>query len=195
MQGVVHVTQKLRPGLPGLRQRAEIEVIRAALQAGNERPGFRVVAFSALNNHLHLGIEVRSTAELSRAMQGLAIRLAKALNKLWRRRGNVFLERFHARLAEGISAIRRVLVYVLNNARKHGVRLAPGVPDPYSSGPWFPYWRAQPGSPRPQRPAEPSPVAEIRDLGLVMATWGMGIGVDDTPADRRRAWPLDVFWG
>jgi hypothetical protein len=38
-------------------------------------------------------------------------------------------------------------------------------------------------------------VAEIRDLGLVMATWGMGIGVDDTPADRRRAWPLDVFWG
>jgi REP element-mobilizing transposase RayT len=78
MQGVVHVTQKLRPGLPGLRQRAEIEVVREALRAGNECPGFRVVAFSAMNNHLHLGIEVRSTAELSHGMQGLAIRLAKA---------------------------------------------------------------------------------------------------------------------
>jgi REP element-mobilizing transposase RayT len=193
MQGIVHVTQKLRPGLPGLRQRAEIEVVRAALRAGNECPGFRVVAFAAMNNHLHLGIEVRSTDELSRGMQGLAIRLAKALNKLWQRRGTVFLERFHARLAEGIGAIRRVLVYVLNNARKHGVRLPPGVPDPYSSGPWFPYWRAHPDRPRPEPPAQPSPVAEIRDLGLVMATWGLGIGVDDTPADRRRALPLDVF--
>jgi hypothetical protein len=166
--------------------------VRAALRAGNERPGFRVVAFSALRNHLHLGIEVRSTAELSRGVQGLAIRLAKALNKLWQRRGTVFLERCHARLAEGISAIRRVLVYVLNNARKHGVRLPRGVPDPYSSGPWFPYWRAHPDRPGPEPPAEPSPVAEIRDLGLVMATWGIGIGVDDTPADRRGPLPLDV---
>jgi hypothetical protein len=116
MQGLVHVTQKLRPGLPALRQRAEIEVIRSALRAGNERAGFRVVAFSALSNHLNLAIEVRSTAELSRGVQGLAIRLAKTLNKLWQRRGTVFLERFHARLADGIGAIRRVLVYVLNNA-------------------------------------------------------------------------------
>jgi REP element-mobilizing transposase RayT len=193
MQGVVHVTQKLRPGLPALRQCAEIKVIRAALRAGNERPGFRVVAFSALNNHLHLAVEVRSTAELSRGVQGLAIRLAKSLNKLWQRRGTVFLERFHARLAEGIGAIRRVLVYVLNNARKHGVRLAPGVPDPYSSGPWFPYWSARDGRPRPEPPAQPSPVAEIRDLGLVMATWGIGIGLEDAPANRRRALPLDVL--
>jgi REP element-mobilizing transposase RayT len=193
MQGIVHVTQKLRPGLPALRQSAEIEVVRAALRAGNERPGFRIVAFSALSNHLHLAIEVRSTGELSRGVQGLAIRLAKALNKLWQRRGTVFLERFHARLAEGIGAMRRVLVYVLNNARKHRVRLPRGVPDPYSSGPWFPYWRDHPGRPRPEPPAEPSPVAEIRDLGLVMATWGIGIGFDDLPADRRRALPLDVF--
>jgi REP element-mobilizing transposase RayT len=193
MQGVALVTQKLRPGLPSLRQSAEIDVVRAALRAGNERPGFRVVAFSALRNHLHLAVEVRSTAELSRGVQALAIRLAKSLNKLWQRRGSVFLERFHARLAEGIGAIRRVLVYVLNNARKHRVRLPRGVPDPYSSGPWFPYWSAREGKPRPEPPVEPSPVAEIRDLGLVMATWGIGIAVDDAPRDRRRPLPLDVF--
>jgi REP element-mobilizing transposase RayT len=193
MQGVVIVTQKLRPGLPRLRQRTEIELVREALRASNERPGFRVVAFSAMRNHLHYTVEVRSTAELSRGMQGLAIRLAKSLNKLWKRRGTVFLERFHARLAEGISAIQRVLVYVLNNARKHRVRLPRGVPDPFSSGPWFPYWSARDGRPRPVPPAEPSPVADIKDLGIVMATWGFGIGVDDTPADRRRPLPLDVF--
>jgi hypothetical protein len=34
-------------------------------------------------------------------------------------------------------------------------------------------------------------VAEIR--GLVMATWGIGIAVDDAPRDRRRPLPLDVF--
>jgi hypothetical protein len=83
-----------------------------------------------------------------------------------------------------------MLVYVLNNARKHRVRLPRGVPDPYSSGPWFPYWRDHPGGRRPEPPAEPSPVAEIRDL--VMATWGIGIAIDDAPRDRRRP-QMEVF--
>ena len=171
-----------------MRYQAEIEVVRAALRAGNQREGFRVVAFSALSNHLHLAVEVRSTAELSRGMQGLAIRMAKALNRLWKRSGSVFLERFHARLAEGISSIRRVLVYVLNNARKHGAWLVKGVPDPFSSGPWFRYWRAKRIAP----PDEPSPVAEHRDLGTEMAILGFGIGVDDEPTDRRRL-PADAW--
>ena len=126
-------------------------------------------------------------------MQGLAIRLAKALNRLWRRSGSVFLERFHARLAERFGSIRRVRIYVLNNARKHGVRLPPGVPDPSSSGPWFRFWRTRYGESKPEPPAEPSPVAEITDLGLITMVLGIGVGLHDMPADRRREWPLDIL--
>ena len=186
MNGVVLVTQKLSPELPRLRRRAEFEVVREAIRAGNEREGFRVVAFSVLSNHLHYVIEAKSTVELSRGVQGLAIRIAKNLNRLWQRRGKVFLERFHARLAKGMHAVRRSLVYVLQNARKHGIRIPKGEPDPYSSGPWFRYWKLPFGVKRPAAPAGPSPVLEHTDLDLELAIgWGKGVSLDDLPADKR----------
>ena len=184
--GFVLVTQKLCPDLPRLRRRAEFDVVREAIRAGNERPGFRIVAFSVLSNHLHYVIEAQSTAELSRGAQGLAIRIAKNLNRLWQRKGRVFLERFHARLAQGMHAIRRSLVYVLQNARKHGLRIPRGEPDPYSSGPWFRHWRSRHGRGPLAEPQCPPPVLEHADLGLEMAIlWGKGVGIDDVPADKR----------
>jgi hypothetical protein len=52
--------------------------------------------------------------------------------------------------------VRRALVYVLLNFRKH-LRAAPGV-DSRSSGPWFTGWRGQPH----QLVSGPSPVAQPR---------------------------------
>ena len=40
----------------------------------------------------------------------------------------------------GPTEVRFGLRYVLNNARRHAVRLAGGVPDPFSSGVWFQDW-------------------------------------------------------
>jgi REP element-mobilizing transposase RayT len=102
LDGVVHVTQRLCPGLPGMRERGAFEAVRAAIEAGNERDGFRVVAFSVLSNHIHHVVEAESNEALSRGMQGLAIRIAKALNRAWGRTGRVFVERFHARCVRGV---------------------------------------------------------------------------------------------
>ena len=41
--------------------------------------GLRIVQFSVQGNHLHLIVEADSSTALSRGMQGLCIRLAKAL--------------------------------------------------------------------------------------------------------------------
>ena len=176
LRGVVHVTQKVRGDLPGLRNQSTFRVIREAIRAGNEKPGFRVVAFSVLSNHLHYMVEAGSTGALSRGMQGLAIRVAKALNRHLRRRGKVFLERFFAKGVRGMGSLRRALVYVLQNARKHRVRLPRGRPDPYSSAPWFRFWRE-----RHEVPADPSPVAEVQDQWL-SAVLGLGLSLEDVPA-------------
>ncbi|MCB9609494.1 MAG: hypothetical protein H6716_23075 [Polyangiaceae bacterium] len=56
-------------------------------------------------------------------MKGLVCRLARGLNKVWRRRGSVFPKRFHDVVLRSLRAIRNALVYVLNNHRKHGVGL------------------------------------------------------------------------
>lgn len=131
----VHVTMKLREGLPSLRRKAEYGVLLGAFGSGCERFGFRLVQFAVLGNHLHLMTEGEDRRAHSRGMQGLAIRIAKRLNKLWGRRGKVFADRFHGRV------LSNALRYVLHNARKHGYRIAPGGPDPYSSGRWFDGWR------------------------------------------------------
>jgi REP-associated tyrosine transposase len=69
------------------------------------------------------------------------VRIARALNALWRRRGSVFADRFHERALRTPREVRAALVYVLQNARRHGIRVL-GV-DPYSSGAWFEGWTAR----------------------------------------------------
>jgi len=76
-------------------------------------------------------------------MRALLVRIARALNRLWNRSGSIFADRFHERALRTPSEVRNSLVYVLQNARKHGI--AAGGPDPYSSGPWFDGWLERPG--------------------------------------------------
>ena len=166
VRGVVLVTQKLLPGLPRMRRKRVFAHLHGVLRAGNERAGFRVVAFSVLSNHLHLLVEVTSTVGLSRGMQGLGVRVAKALNRCWQRRGKVFAERFHARAVKGMASMRRAVVYVLQNARRHGVRLGPLEPDPWSSAPWFTGWLEHRGRRRSRTRVEGCPVAPISNQWL-----------------------------
>jgi len=130
----VHVTLRARAGLPPFRERALGDAICAAI--GAARRPIRVVCFSIQSNHLHLVVEARDAQALALGMQGLGVRLARAINGVLGARGGVFRERYHARELRTPREVRNALVYVLMNARKHGVRVASGV-DPFSSAPWF----------------------------------------------------------
>jgi len=130
----LHVTLKLSEGLRSLRRGAEYGVLCLALDSSSDREGFRVVHFSAQSNHVHLIVEARDKQQLARGVQGLKVRLAKGLNKLWRRRGAVFADRYHALLLKTPRQVRNALRYVLTNSIKHGLNLDPGEPDPFSSG-------------------------------------------------------------
>jgi len=133
-----HVTLRLAEGLPSLRQAATYRALVAALGAGSERLGLRLIHWSVLSNHVHLMIEAQDPRALSRGMQGLGVRMARALNRTWRRTGRVFADRFHAHVLGSPTEVRRALAYVLLNARKHGLGGA-GV-HAYSSGAWFDGW-------------------------------------------------------
>jgi hypothetical protein len=90
-------------------------------------------------DHLHLIVEAEDGRALSRGIQGLAIRLAKALNRVLCRRGRVWGDRYHVRALSTPREVRKALVYVLQNWRKH----MPGIRglDPCSSAVWFSGWR------------------------------------------------------
>ncbi len=136
-----HVTLKLRRGLPRLRSRPEYQALLAAFAGGCDRGGFRLTHYAVLNDHLHLLVEAADRANLSRGLQGLAIRIAKALNRLWRRRGSVFADRYHDRILKTPREVRNALRYVLANGKKHAAAgrevAVPQAIDTFTSAPWF----------------------------------------------------------
>ena len=135
----VLVTAKLAPGLPSLRRGAARSLAWRALGAAKSRFDVRVIHFSLQSNHLHVIVEARDERALGRAMKGICVRIARALNHSAHRRGRVFADRYHARQLRTPREVRYALAYVLNNARKHAVRVE-GI-DPYSSGAAFDGWR------------------------------------------------------
>lgn len=143
----VLVTTRLHDGLPSLRCSRIARILRDAFVAGADRDDFRVVEYSVQSNHLHFLTEASSGAALGRGMQALLVRTARALNREWRRRGPTFVGRYHVRVLRTPRDVRNALVYVLQNARKHGNSVT-GV-DEISSGPSFEHWRDHaPRSPR-----------------------------------------------
>ncbi len=162
----VIVTTHLMPGLPNLRRERMLVRLREVLSAGSDRFGFRLVEYSIQSNHLHFIAEAEDARSITRGMQGLLVRIAKALNREWERRGKVLSDRYHARILRTPRDVRNALVYVIQNARKHGAKLT-GI-DAHSSGPWFRGWR--------DRVARiPSPIAAARSWLLTTGwqRWGL----------------------
>ena len=100
----------------------------------------RVLHWSVQHGHVHLIVEATHRRSLSRGMQGLSIRMSKALNKaLKRRRGTVFTDRYHVEQLRTPRQVRNAMAYVLNNRRRHLHKLgraqpAPTWVDPFGSG-------------------------------------------------------------
>ena len=137
----VHVTIRAVPQLSSLRSVAAFSALCIALSNASHGR-FRLTHFSVQTDHLHLIVEARSREALIRGLQGLTGRRARALNRCWRRVGDVWSGRYHARALSTPTEVRNALVYVLLNFRKH-LRATAGI-DPRSSGPWFDGWSSPP---------------------------------------------------
>jgi REP element-mobilizing transposase RayT len=164
----LHVTLKLRDGLESLRGPREFEAVCLAFLAGKEKEGFRLVHFSVQENHIHLIVEADDKRALARGLQGLQVRIAKKLIRIWGRRGSVFADRYHAVVLRTPRQVKHALAYVLNNARRHGKRFGFDEPDPHSSGDQFHGWN------------------QIPTLELGWTTLGL--------VAKARTWLLNVGW-
>jgi len=174
---------KVVKGMPSLRSRRLFREIRGAIcksvvrenqkqeqeHLHPEKLGMQVTHFSIQSNHLHLVVEAPSNDSLSRGMQGLAIRIAKAINRGLARAGTVFADRYFAHILKTPLEVKRALAYVLENARKHG-SMRSGI-DPCSSAPWFDGRRRPIDSADiPEAPPGASPVARARSW-LLRVGW------------------------
>ena len=130
----VHVTVRMLPGVGFLRGYRRLHAIEDALREARERFGLRIIHYSVQGNHLHLLVEADGPESLARGMQGLAVRLARALNRIASRRGKVFSDRYHSRVLASRREVANALRYVLQNFRHHlREDVAPSGADPCSS--------------------------------------------------------------
>jgi len=125
----VHVTLNVRSHVWNLRTRRCFGAIARAFYAGNDRFGLRLTHFNVLGNHLHLVCEATDEKSLAKGMQGLEVRMAKALNRVMQRKGSVFADRYYAHVLRTPTEVKRTLEYVRDNAKKHYGRFG----DDYSS--------------------------------------------------------------
>ena len=133
----VHVTWRMLPHVWNLRSRRSFRLLADAFVRGCDRLGFRLVHFSVQGNHLHLIVEAPDEARLARGLQGLAVRIARRLNRLMGRAGKVFADRYHGHVLRTPAEVARAVAYVLGNffvhAQRRGERVDPTVADEYSS--------------------------------------------------------------
>jgi REP-associated tyrosine transposase len=132
--------------LPNLRKQLLFNDICDAFGRAYHR-WFRVVQFSVQEDHVHLIVEAHDKITLRRGMAGLAIRVARAVNRRLRRRGRFWRDRYHARELRTPREVRNGIVYVLMNRKKHAPD-ARGMDD-RSSGWWFDGWKIPPAAAPP----------------------------------------------
>jgi putative transposase len=175
----VHVTLRACVEVPSLRRGDVFGAVRAGFSKTSTK-SFRVLHFSVQHDHVHLLVEAEPSG-LRRGVQGLTIRIAKAINRTLGRRGKVWADRYHSRALKTPREVRHALVYVLQNWRKHlrGVR---GL-DPRSSAGWFTGWQTSMAAP-PGR----SPVVRARTW-LASVGWRRNglVGMDESPHRGRPA--------
>jgi REP element-mobilizing transposase RayT len=115
----VHTTLRVRGDVGHLRRSDLFSAVGGAIGASCLREHFRVVHFSVMGNHLHLVVEADDQRALARGMQGLGVRLARAVNRVQKRRGPVFADHYHAHLLRTPTEVARAVAYVLGNYLHH----------------------------------------------------------------------------
>jgi putative transposase len=129
-------------------------------------------------DHVHLIVEARDRSSLIGGVRGFEVSLARRLNRLLFRRGRCWSDRWHQRALKTPRSVRRALVYVLANYKKHGEALHAPV-DPCSSGPYFPGYAECRGN----TPLELQPML----IPLALRTGG-------PPVAEPRSWLLRIGW-
>ena len=189
----VHVSMRRVAAAPSLRSERLYKAIVGQV-AEAVRRGIRIIDYSVQNDHLHLIVEADSRQRLARGMQLLFSRIAMAVNAVAQRSGRLFRDRHHRRALTTPTEVRRAMVYVLFNTRKHdATRIETMIQelswlDERSSVVWFDGW-AEGARPPPslvaavRARAGPCPLTKPRTW-LAAVGWKRGGGplrFDETP--------------
>ena len=147
----VHVTLRVVREIGSLRKKAAYHAIRQATLTSAASGRIRIVHISIQRTHIHLLVEAKNKKLLASGLQGFQVSAAKHLNVAFgkitkgpRRRGAVFVDRYHAEFVRSPTQMRHAMAYVLLNFRRHredqAAPMSQWKVDWFSSAWTFPHW-------------------------------------------------------
>jgi hypothetical protein len=135
---------------------------------------------------VHLLVEAASARDLACGLKSVVARFARAVNRVFRRAGQVLADRCYVHVLRTPREVRNAIAYVLLNARRHLAKAGRALPrlaaiDPASSGRWFEGWAQA-----LERSIDPPAVAPARTWLLRMGWRRHGlIRPDEVPRGDR----------
>jgi hypothetical protein len=103
------VIHKLKPEYARMAPATLRRIVRDAAEEGGERFGFQLEDARARRGELRLACRARNRRALGRGVQGLSIRIARAINRLRGTEGSVFADRYQLQVFDSDAARRRAL--------------------------------------------------------------------------------------
>ena len=82
---------------PAIELKGARAALTSAMKEGSEGTGFKVARASLRGRVAEFTVSARDSERLARGMQGLAIRFARALDRVVGRKGRVFIDRYEVR--------------------------------------------------------------------------------------------------
>ena len=149
-----HIVLRVAKAVGSLRKRDIYRALRESTIVVAKHEDVRIVHISIQQNHVHLIVEADGNAALARGMKAFQVSAAKRINRRMplengrRRRGTVFVDRYHMEVISNRRQARHALAYVLNNWRKHGEHRTDAMRgwrvDPFSTAVLFREWKGGP---------------------------------------------------
>jgi len=108
-----HVTLRVRPETPSLRDRRFLDELRPSLELASERGDFRVLHYRVQAKQLDLIVEAAGKQALGRGMKAVSARVARAVHRAFEQSGAVLHGRYRLRILQTPSEVQEALASML----------------------------------------------------------------------------------
>lgn len=114
----VHITLKLKKNVINLRSHEMRREFESCAEAAQEH-GLSLNHFAILRDHMHLIGEVASNKALGNGMRSFSGRFSRAIRKITKMKGPVFIGRFHLHILRTPTEMKNALKYLFLNFARH----------------------------------------------------------------------------
>ncbi|NQT58464.1 MAG: transposase [Bacteroidetes bacterium] len=113
-----HVTARANLQIYILQEAIIKEMFLKVLIQAKRKYLFIIIHFSIMDNHIHLIIKPTGRTDLSTIMQWVLSVFAIRYNKKYNLKGHVWYDRFHSKIIDSDSYMRKVFCYISHNPIK-----------------------------------------------------------------------------